>query len=237
VKSVEKNQGTKKGRKKKVAGPGAAASAARGIRDRIVEFRRVPAGELAENPRNFRRHPQAQTDALAGILREIGVAGALLAYRSERAGGRLTLLDGHLRLKAGVEAWPTLILDLSDAEADKLLATFDAAGDMAELDEEALALLLKDLPFVEEESVQGLLEDLGEACGVFTVAGADAPEMPTGDRAPFQQMTFTLHDTQAAVVQEALRAAQAVGPFADMPNKNSHGNALARIAETYLGKC
>mgnify|MGYP001591919989 CR=1 FL=1 len=34
------------------------------IRDRIIDFRRVPARELQPDKRNFRRHPKAQADEL-----------------------------------------------------------------------------------------------------------------------------------------------------------------------------
>jgi len=47
-------------------------------------------------------------------------------------------------------------------------------------------------------------------------------------------MTFTLHDTQAEQVTEAIRIAKAAGAFVDSPNENSNGNALARICETYI---
>ena len=58
-------------------------------------------------------------------------------------------------------------------------------------------------------------------------------DLPDGDRAPFQQMTFTLHDTQAEQIKAALSAAKAQGKF-DTENENSNGNALARICETFL---
>jgi len=54
------------------------------------------------------------------------------------------------------------------------------------------------------------------------------------DRAPFQQMTFTLHDTQAEQVKRAIAAAGKLGDFADSPNQNSNGNGLAFICETFL---
>src|ERR1700738_1574807 len=95
------------------------------IRDRIEEFRRVPARDLLDNDGNPRRHPQAQRDALRGLLEQGGVAAALLGYPSQRNGGRLTLVDGHLRKQDYDFDWPTLILDVNDAEADLLLASHD----------------------------------------------------------------------------------------------------------------
>jgi len=60
--------------------------------------------------------------------------------------------------------------------------------------------------------------------------------LPDEDRAPFQQMTFTLHDDQAETVREAMKAAKAIGAFIDTGNENSNGNALARICELFLGE-
>jgi hypothetical protein len=59
-------------------------------------------------------------------------------------------------------------------------------------------------------------------------------KLPAADRAPFQQMTFTLHDSQAEQVKEAVRIAKAAGAFVDSENENSNGNALSRICETYI---
>lgn len=118
-----------------------APKAESGIRDRIKEFRRVPSSELDDNGKNWRTHPYAQTRAMGEILESVGIAGALLAYYSERNGGKLTLIDGHER--KGHEAdWPTLILDVDDDEADKLLATHDPIAAMAEADAGKLNELL-----------------------------------------------------------------------------------------------
>ena len=64
--------------------------------------------------------------------------------------------------------------------------------------------------------------------------GAAFDGVPDSDRAPFQQMTFTLHDTQAEQVKRALVAAGRLGDFTDSPNQNSNGNALSFICETFL---
>jgi len=58
------------------------ASGAIAIRDRIKELRRVRAADPVPNPKNWRRHPKAQADALRGLLAEIGYADALLARAS-----------------------------------------------------------------------------------------------------------------------------------------------------------
>lgn len=128
------------------------------IRDRIRELRRVPAGELRPNPRNWRTHPEAQRDALRGLLAEIGYAGALLAR--ELDDGSLQLIDGHLRAETTPDAVvPVLVLDVNEAEADKILLTHDPIAAMAETDHEQLAALLVEAKFVSPQ-VQQLLDGL-----------------------------------------------------------------------------
>ncbi len=89
------------------------------IRDRIVELRRVRARDLLPNPKNWRKHPAVQASALRAMLEDIGYADALLV-RETPVG--LMLIDGHLRAeRTPDEEVPVLVLDVSDAEADKLL--------------------------------------------------------------------------------------------------------------------
>jgi protein tyrosine phosphatase (PTP) superfamily phosphohydrolase (DUF442 family) len=59
--------------------------------------------------------------------------------------------------------------------------------------------------------------------------------VPSGEKAPFQQMTFTLSEEQAEIVNQALNKAKEMGSFIDTGNANSNGNALARICEVFLG--
>lgn len=63
--------------------------------------------------------------------------------------------------------------------------------------------------------------------------GFDFGSLPDEDRAPFRQVTFTLHDSQFEIVEAALKASTALGAFVDSPNENSNGNALARICEMF----
>lgn len=128
------------------------------IRDRIKEFRRVPAGELQPNPSNWRLHPKAQQDALRGILAEVGYAGAVLARETPEGG--LMLIDGHLRAETDPNGMiPTLILDVDEAEAAKLLATFDPLAAMAETDGAKLDALLREVD-TGSEALQQMLADL-----------------------------------------------------------------------------
>lgn len=128
------------------------------IRDRIKELRRVPAGELAPNAKNWRKHPEAQREALQGVLDEVGYAGAVIAR--ELPDGSLVLIDGHLRAEVtGDQLVPVLVLDVTEAEADKLLATFDPLAAMATADGEKLDALLRDVQ-TGSEALGSMLEQL-----------------------------------------------------------------------------
>jgi hypothetical protein len=153
------------------------SAAGKAIRDRIKDFRRVPARELLDNDGNPRTHPQAQRDALRGVLEQVGVAGALTAYHSERNGGKLTLIDGYLRKQDFALDWPTLILDVDDAEADLLLATHDPLAALAEYDADKLAALLQGLE-TQNEAVAAMLQGLAEEAAGTAVQAAQPDVLP-----------------------------------------------------------
>ena len=134
------------------------------MRDRIKELRRVKASELLPSPQNWRTHPQAQQDALRGILDEVGYADALLAR--ELPDGQLMLVDGHLRAETtpDVEV-PVLILDIDEAEAAKILATLDPLAAMADADAGKLDELLREID-TGSEALSQLLAQLAEDNGI-----------------------------------------------------------------------
>jgi len=137
------------------------------IRDRIKELRRVKASDLLPNPKNWRTHPVAQQDALKGLLADIGYADALIARETPKG---LMLIDGHLRREATPDSVvPVLVLDINEAEADKMLATLDPLAAMAGRDE----LKLKDLLDNIEESDAGLSDLLESLRG----QSPDIPEL------------------------------------------------------------
>jgi len=149
------------------------------IRDRIKELRRVKASELLPNPKNWRTHPVAQQDALKGILAEVGFAGAVLVR--ELDDGSLMLIDGHMRAETTHDQEiPVLILDVDEAESDKLLATFDPIAAMAESDAHALDALLRNVD-TGSEALSKMLAELAEGAGLYQdkeVIEDEVPEPP-----------------------------------------------------------
>jgi len=128
------------------------------IRDRIKEFRRIPASQLSPNPKNWRTHSDRQKDVLKGILGEIGYADALLVR--EKEDGSLELIDGHLRAETTPDQEvPVLILDLNDEEADKLLAVFDPIASLAGQNTELLTSLTDSIQ-TDNIAIRSLLDEM-----------------------------------------------------------------------------
>lgn len=127
------------------------------IKDRIRELRRVKASDILPHPRNWRKHPTAQLDALKGVLDEVGWADALLVRETPEG---LQLIDGHARTEVAPDAEvPVLVLDVSEEEAEKILATHDPLAQMAEANQDILDELLDDIS-TGSEALQEMLEGL-----------------------------------------------------------------------------
>jgi hypothetical protein len=162
------------------------------IRDRIVELRRVPAAKLLANPRNWRTHPQAQAEAMLGVLREIGYADALLARETPEG---LELIDGNLRQKLTPDQKvPVLVLDVDEDEANKILATFDPLAAMAQSDRDKLSELLKGIE-TNDAALQEMLMGLARQNQLYSTEGDDPislwqgmPEFNQENKKPIQSI-------------------------------------------------
>jgi ParB-like chromosome segregation protein Spo0J len=197
----------------------------------------VAVGRLKPHPNNPR---QGDVGAIHQSIEANGFYGAVVA---QKATGHV--LAGNHRLiaaqHANAEEVPVMWVDVDDATALRILLADNRTNDLASYDEQALADLLTDI-MADEGTLDGTGYDrdaLDDLMRAITVPGpgewGDAlGDLPDGDKAPFQQMTFTLHDDQAEAVGEAMAVAKGMGPFVDSPNENANGNALARICETFL---
>ena len=161
-------------------------------RSRITGLRRVKASDLTPHPENWREHPPEQIGALEGVLGDVGFAGAVLAR--ELPDGRLQIIDGHARAeRMGDQKVPVLVTDLDEAEARMVLATYDPIGAMAESNGEALTALLDELPPVDSEALDGLIEQLREDANPGTAENPwdhwqGMPEFQQDDLSPWKQL-------------------------------------------------
>ena len=176
------------------------------IRDRIKELRRVSAGELRPHPQNWRTHPDAQRESLRGVLEEIGYADALLAR--ELPDGGLELIDGHLRAEMTPDTLvPVLVLDVSEAEAAKILVTLDPLAALAEADAAKLDQVLRQVE-TGSPAVADLLDKLAAGAGLSY--GQEGQE-PSDDPEPevpelFQVLAECTDETQQKAVYQMLAA-------------------------------
>jgi hypothetical protein len=196
------------------------------LRQRVVGLEWARSEELTPHPGNWRDHPSAQADALAGVLREVGVADALLAYRSARNGGALTLIDGHLRrdLTPG-QRWPVVVLDVDDAEADYILATHDPLTALAQADQGALEALLSSVASG-EAAVQALLSELyaGVAATALTdTAGGAGENLARGLSTP-SLIRLVVDVGDVGMVERAIMAT----------GETNRGTAIRAICQAYL---
>ena len=80
--------------------------------------------ELAENPLNFRAHPQAQRRSLHAALQSLGWLQPLLYNRTTNR-----LIDGHLRrqeaIESGITQVPVFVVELTEEQERAALASID----------------------------------------------------------------------------------------------------------------
>lgn len=178
-----------------------------GIRDRIIAFERIPVSELYANPANFREHPHHQRAAMIGALQEFGVNDVLTVYYSQKYGGKLTLINGHLRkdVAPGLK-WPCLITNYNDEEAAGVLLSKDQITVLATLNADKLAALISEAPIPRTDALKELLEQTKAMAGLGgdsrreqnPVADMDEEEQELDPRSFWPTLAF-------AVPQETLR--------------------------------
>lgn len=145
------------------------------IRNRVKELRMVKASELQSHSQNWRRHPSFQQSVMWDVLAEIGFAGAILARETPEG---LQIIDGHLRAEVtGNQEVPVLVLDVDEAEAKKLLATFDPIGALAQPDNDALTKLLAGIDFG-SKAIDDMLADLVDLNGQAKEGLTEDDEIP-----------------------------------------------------------
>lgn len=196
--------------------------------------------ELEEDPDNANTHDARSLAEMAASLRRFGQRKAFVV-RVIPGQEKLRLEAGHGGLAAARSlGWTHVAVsreyeDEASARAfgivDNRTAQF-SAFDPARLGAQLGSL--EDLGFATPADLGFAQEELAALGIVGAVGDAELPDLPTGDRAPFQQRKFNLHDSQASVVDEALDAATKAGLIAPGPNTNANGNALYAVCAAFL---
>jgi ParB-like chromosome segregation protein Spo0J len=197
-----------------------------------IEYR--PLADLIPYARNSRTHSDGQVAQIAASIKEFGFTNPVLV---DATGG---IIAGHGRVlaarKLALAEVPCIALGhLTDAQRKAYVIADNRLALNAGWDEEMLKLEISELQG--DGFDMELLGFTGDELADLTGAAdeIDLPELNDGDREPFQQMTFTVHDEQKEQIDAALAAAKKLGPF-DSPNENSNGNALARVCEAFVSR-
>jgi ParB-like chromosome segregation protein Spo0J len=194
----------------------------------------IETDKLIPYARNSRTHSPEQVAQIAASIKEFGFTNPILTD------GENGIIAGHGRVmaaqKLGLESVPCIELaHLTSAQRKAYVIADNKLALNAGWDDELLRIELDELGELgfdleltgfSLDEIQGMDFDEGDEVGM--------PELPDGEKEPFQQKTFTLHDEQAAVVDDAVTLAR-TSPLSDTGlNENSNGNALALICQQWL---
>jgi len=199
-----------------------------------AKIEQVQIADLIPYARNSRTHSDAQVAQIAASIKEFGWTNPVLI---DAGGG---IIAGHGRVlaarKLGMTDVPCIRLDhLSDAQKRALIIADNRLALSAGWDDEMLRVEFAELEGLgfDMELTGFTLDEIG-ALDFGEGEEVGMPDLPDGDKEPFQQKTFTLHDEQAAIVEDAVTLAR-TNPLADTGlNENSNGNALALICQQWL---
>jgi len=184
--------------------------------------------DIRTNPNNPRLIKDDKFKKLCNSIKEFPKMMELRPLVVDKEG---VILGGNMRYKALKElgyteipnTWVKLADELTDEEKKRFIVEdnlpfgewdFDALGNNFEIDE------LLEWGFDEED----LRLDPNKLGTDFS--------LPDGDKAPFQQMTFTLADEQAEQIKNAITDIKQTDEYKyveTMGNENSNGNALYLI--------
>lgn len=197
-----------------------------------VNYRSI--GELIPYINNSRTHSESQVQQVAASIKEFGFTNPILI---DEGNG---IIAGHGRLMAaqllGLDEVPTITLEgLTEAQRKAYVIADNQLALNAGWDFESLRIEVDRI--TEFDFDIGLLGFDDDFLGDLLINGdavVDFPDMDSGDKEPFQQITYTLHDEQAEVVRSAVTLAR-TSPVVDTGlNDNSNANAIALICGEWL---
>ncbi|MBU6427438.1 MAG: ParB N-terminal domain-containing protein [Cyanobacteria bacterium REEB65] len=206
-------------------------------RNRIVGHGTEDPEQLLANPKNWRRHPGEQRDALRGSLATVGWVAEVTVNTTTGH-----VVDGHARIEEaisrGEKVVPVRYVELTTDEEAIVLASLDPIGGLATRDEQLLADLLADVrPIIDDAGLQALLDGLdGSGKGVGLTDPDDIPE-PPGDAVTSPGDIWLLgphrlicgDSTDGEAVRQLLQGDLATMVLADPPyNVNYRGGSSAK---------
>jgi ParB-like chromosome segregation protein Spo0J len=190
-----------------------------------MEIQKAKISEINLNPNNPRL---IKDDKFTKLVQSIKDFPEMLDIRPIVVNSDMVILGGNMRFKAckeaGLKEVPIIVADnLTEEQQREFLIKDNTSG--GEWDFEMLANEWD----IEQLDAWGL--DVGGFDLDSDELGTDF-SLPDGDKAPFQQMTFTLADEQAEQIKNAIADIKETDEYKyaeTMGNENSNGNALYLI--------
>ena len=203
--------------------------------DQKPQIDHLAVADLIPYARNSRTHSDDQVAQIAASIREFGFTNPVLIDADNG------IIAGHGRVlaarKLGLVDVPCIRLGyLTEAQKRAYVIADNKLALNAGWDKELLKVELTGLRDDEgfDLGLTGFTaEEVAEMLDEFEAGEAPMPELADGDKQPFQQKTFTLHDEQAEEVEAAIAKAKEMGHGESAVNENSNGNALAFICQTF----
>ena len=183
--------------------------------------------DLVPYARNAKLHDETHVARIAGSIKEFGFNNPVLIDTDN------SIIAGHGRVLAAqklkLKTVPCVVLDhLSEAQkkayrlVDNRMQEIGGGYDMELLHTEVGELIDEGFNSVDLGFDDGFFDD-------WNIEETEPPELSDGDRQPFQQMTFTVHDEQHEEIEAAIAKAKKDGGGESAVNENSNGNALTWI--------
>lgn len=189
-----------------------------------MSVKKVKASQIKPNPNNPRL---IKDDKFKKLVESLKSFPEMSDVRPVVVNTEMIILGGNMRFKAMQEAgWkeiPVQIVDWPEEKQREFIIKDNVSG--GEWDWEMIAN--------EWDSTD--LDNWGLDVPGFDVDSDNLGEefsLPDGDKAPFQQMTFTLADEQAEQIKNAIADIKQTEDYKyaeTMGNENSNGNALYLI--------
>ena len=197
-----------------------------------MEITQRKTADLIPYVNNARTHSEQQVLQIAASIKEFGFNSPVLVD------GENGIIAGHGRVmaakKLGLDEVPTIELKhLTKTQKKAYILADNRLALNSGWDNDLLALELGELSDDGFELDLLGFDDTELKIDGFEADEVEMPELRSGDKEPFQQMTFTLHDDQVEQIKAACDIAKKMGEF-DSLNENSNGNALARVCETFM---
>lgn len=192
----------------------------------------IKIADLTFDPNNARKHSAKNLEAIAASLTKFGQRKPIVITPDN------LILAGNGTVAAAKQlGWATVEATVTPAEWDTDTAKAFALADnrtaeLAEWDSNVLATQLMDLDTSGWEIFE--LGFTHTDIGLFEVEEIEAPTLADGDKKPYQQITFTVHNEQAELIYQALAKVKLEQDISYPENENGNANAIYAICRGFV---